>query len=144
MIRCTKTISFDAAHRIIGHEGRCKYLHGHRYDCQVTFVSERLNEMGMVIDFGHIKDKLGKWINENFDHNLILSKNDVQLIDSLKDNLDQRIYIMDKTPTAENMALHILHDICPKLFQNEKAYCEKIRLYESANSYVEVYRESPK
>ncbi|MEQ9115559.1 MAG: 6-carboxytetrahydropterin synthase [Rickettsiales bacterium] len=140
MIRCTKTISFDAAHRIIGHEGKCKFLHGHRYVCEVTFASPELNDMGMVIDFGHIKDRLGKWIDEHFDHNLILAKADINLIKSLKSTTEQTIYLMEKTPTAENMALHILNDICPTLFQDEKAYCEKIRLYESANSYVEVFR----
>lgn len=138
MIRCTKKFSFDAAHRLINHEGKCKYLHGHRYVCEVTFASKELNEMGMVIDFGHIKNRLGKWIDENLDHNLILAREDRALINNLKGAIDQTIYIMDETPTAENIALHILNDICPKLFANTDAYCEKIRLYESVNSYVEV------
>lgn len=142
MISCTKKFSFDAAHRIIDHEGKCKYLHGHCYVCEVTFASKELNEMGMVIDFGHIKDRLGKWIDKNLDHNLILAKEDRSLINSLKGVINQTIYIMDNTPTAENIALHILNDICPKLFVDEEAHCEKIRLYESATSYVEVWRKS--
>lgn len=139
MIRCTKNFTFDAAHRIIGHEGKCKYLHGHRYICEITFAAKELNEMGMVIDFAHIKEKLGKWIDEHLDHNVILAKDDETLINSLTVAINQNIYILDKTPTAENIALHILHEICPSLFTNENAICEKIRLYESASSYVEVW-----
>ena len=30
-ITCTRRIEFDAAHRVMGHEGKCKHLHGHRY-----------------------------------------------------------------------------------------------------------------
>ncbi len=141
MIRCTKKFIFDAAHRIVGHEGKCKFLHGHRYECEVTFASKTLNEMGMVIDFGHIKEKLGTWIDDNLDHNLILAKNDIALIKQLKEGIDQSLYLMDNIPTAENIALHILNDICPKLFADEKAFCERIRLYESPTSYVEVYNK---
>ena len=31
MITCTRRIEFDAAHRILNHESKCKMLHGHRY-----------------------------------------------------------------------------------------------------------------
>ncbi len=70
MITCTRRIEFDAAHRIINHESKCKMLHGHRYALEASFAAENLDNLGRVIDFGEIRQLLGDWIDNNLDHNL--------------------------------------------------------------------------
>jgi 6-pyruvoyltetrahydropterin/6-carboxytetrahydropterin synthase len=50
--------SFDAAHRIEGHQGPCKNLHGHRYQVEVEVAATDLDKLGMVMDFGVVKAKL--------------------------------------------------------------------------------------
>lgn len=71
-MECTRRIAFDAAHRVVGHNFKCKYLHGHRYTLEITAKTAELNEMGMVVDFGELKQIMKTWIDKNFDHNTIL------------------------------------------------------------------------
>ncbi|MBL6664971.1 MAG: 6-carboxytetrahydropterin synthase, partial [Rickettsiales bacterium] len=94
--------------------------------------------LGRVIDFGVIKEVLGRWIDDNLDHNTILFRQDSELGDKIESVTKQNIYYMDKNPTAENIAKHILEDICPKLFAHYDVKCVKIKLYETPNCSVEV------
>ena len=134
MITCSKRITFEAAHRIVGHEGNCKFLHGHRYICEFTFTSKKLDKLGRVIDFSIIKDLVGKWIKKNLDHNVILWKKDKELGTAIEKNTNQKIFFLPNNPTIENLALYILHDICPKLFKGYNAKCIKITIEETENN----------
>ncbi len=134
----TRRLEFDAAHRILNHESKCKMLHGHRYVLEVGFLAEKLDDLGRVIDFGVVKDLLGKWIDDNFDHNTILATKDKNLGAEIAKNTGQKIYYLDENPTAENIALHLLHEICPKIFAKKNVKCVAIRLYETPNCFVDV------
>ena len=138
MIYCTRRIEFDAAHRILNHESKCKMLHGHRYVLEASFEAKDLDNLGRVIDFGEIYKVLGDWIDQNLDHNTILFEEDRNLGEEIAKITGQKIYYMNQNPTAENIALHILNDICPTLFANIEAKCVKIKLYETPNCYVET------
>lgn len=51
----SKEFTFDAAHHLHCYEGKCKNLHGHTY--RVIFgISGYVDDIGIVIDFGDIKD----------------------------------------------------------------------------------------
>ena len=136
MLQCTQVLSFDSAHRIIGHKGKCKMLHGHRYTAELTFEAKKLDEMDMVIDFSFIKKKLKAWLDEHWDHNTILSIKDKKLGDKITSVTEQKVYYINDHPTAESMAHYLLHKVCPLLFQNDKAKCIKVKLYETPNCYA--------
>ncbi|CAG7588716.1 MAG: 6-pyruvoyl tetrahydropterin synthase family protein [Candidatus Midichloria sp.] len=138
MISCTRKIEFDAAHRVVGHQGKCYKLHGHRYTVEATFVAKELSDIGIVIDFSDIKEKLGGWVDKNWDHNTILNISDKILGDQISNNIEQTIYYLNQNPTAENMAKYLIHVICPQLFKDSEIKCIKIRLYETPNCYAEV------
>ncbi len=138
MIKCTRRIEFDAGHRVIGHKHKCKYLHGHRYVLEVTASGEELNNIGMVIDFGDLKTIIKSWIDENFDHNVILHENDRKLGELISAQTKQNIYYLKANPTAENIALHLKFDIIPKLFKDSSFEIVRVKLYETPNAYVEV------
>ncbi len=121
MITCTRRIEFDAAHRIINHESKCKMLHGHRYALEATFVAKKLDKLGRVIDFGEVRKMLGTWIDNNLDHNTILSIKDKKLGDKIASETGQKIYYLQENPTAENIAQHIFIEICPKIFAKKNA-----------------------
>ncbi len=138
-IAATRIIEFDAGHRVLGHDGKCKFLHGHRYVLEVTVTSDILNNLGMVIDFCIIKLMVKSWIDKNFDHSLILHKDDKIMGDAIESSTKQKIYYMDQNPTAENIALHLKLDIIPKLLQNQdNIILEKVKLFETPNCFVEV------
>ncbi len=138
MITCTRRIEFDAAHRIINHESKCKMLHGHRYCLEATFVAADLDNLGRVIDFGVIREVLGGWIDDNFDHNTILSIKDKKLGEKIAEITGQKIYYMAQNPTAENIANYIFAKICPKLFADKNVKCVALKLYETPNCYANV------
>ena len=133
---CTQIIQFDAAHRIIGHQGKCRKLHGHRYVLEATFTADTLNDLNMIIDFATIKAKLKTWIDECWDHNTVLSKADKNLGEAIETHSDQKIYYLDHNPTAEGMASYILYEVCPKLFADEQVKCVAIKLYETPSCYA--------
>lgn len=138
MITCTRRIEFDAAHRIMNHESKCKMLHGHRYALEASFAATKLDNLGRVIDFGEIREVLGAWIDDNLDHNTILSIKDKNLGDKIASETGQKIYYIKENPTAENIAQYIFAEICPKLFAEKNVKCVAIKLYETPNCYVAV------
>ena len=113
-------------------------MHGHRYVLEAKFTANKLDKLGRIIDFGVVKDKLGKWLDDNFDHNTILSIKDKKMGEEIAKNTKQKIYYLQENPTAENIAKHLLQEICPKIFAKSEVKCVAIRLYETPNCYVDV------
>src|SRR5699024_10237212 len=63
----SKEFTFDAAHHLHCYEGKCKNLHGHTY--KVIFgISGFVDEIGIVIDFGDIKQIWKEHIEVHLDH----------------------------------------------------------------------------
>lgn len=137
-IHCGRRIEFDAAHRVMQHEGKCKHLHGHRYALEATFAASGLDALGRVVDFSVIKEKLGGWILEHWDHATILFDKDKALGSAIEGITGQKIFYLAQNPTAENMAEYILRDVCPRLFKGLGIECIHIRLYETPNCFVDV------
>jgi 6-pyruvoyltetrahydropterin/6-carboxytetrahydropterin synthase len=139
-ITITRRVEFDAAHRVMGHENKCRNLHGHRYVIEASFVSDDLDQLGRVLDFGVIKERLEQWVNQNWDHNVILFEVDKILGENIQQITEQKIYYLPFNPTAENMASYLLEKICPDLFREFAVQCVKIKLYETPNCSAEVIK----
>ena len=135
-ISCVRKLEFDAAHRVMEHESQCKYLHGHRYKLEAFFEAKELDALGRVVDFGKIKELLGAWIDEYWDHATILFDKDKELGEAIASITQQKIFYLDSNPTAENMALFLLHHVCPKLFEGHDIVCTEIILHETPNCFV--------
>lgn len=136
-IQCTRRIEFDAGHRVIGHQFKCKYLHGHRYVLEITAKAQELDELGMVVDFGELKNIMKAWIDKNFDHNVILCKKDHTLGEHISSHTGQNVYYLEQNPTAENIAFHLKNDIIPILFTKNSFKIVRVKLYETPNCFVE-------
>lgn len=111
----TKEFKFEAAHRLLNYEGKCKNLHGHSWVVylKVGLKSSELNKIGMVFDFGDFKP-MKEWIDQSLDHSLIISNEDEELLDF---NLSRghSTFVTNGNPTSEvlteiifNYALHLL------------------------------------
>lgn len=108
----------SAGHRVVGHEGKCRSLHGHNYRVTFTCEAEQLDDLGRVIDFSVIKEKLCMWLEEHWDHRMLLWEKDplrMHLENALTyAELDEdSVHVVPFNPTAENMALHLLNVIGP-------------------------------
>ncbi|MDR2996468.1 MAG: 6-carboxytetrahydropterin synthase QueD [Bacillus cereus] len=127
-VMVSKEFTFDAAHHLHCYEGKCKNLHGHTY--KVVFgISGYVNEIGLAIDFGDIKE---------------IWKNEIEIY------LDHR-YLNETLPvmntTAENMVVWIYEKMVEALIQGNRAEeykgarVEFVRLFETPTGYAEVRRE---
>jgi 6-pyruvoyltetrahydropterin/6-carboxytetrahydropterin synthase len=59
---------FEAAHRLPGHAGECRELHGHSYGLSVGVEREVDPESGMAIDFSDLKRIVQREIVDRLDH----------------------------------------------------------------------------
>lgn len=135
MITITRKLEFDYGHRVLGHEGKCRHLHGHRGVAEITITASELDGIGRVIDFGQIKQLVGGWIDQNWDHQLLLNPTDPQL-EHLRQTEPSAPYVMRYgNPTAENMARE-LADIAKELLP-EAMQVTQVRLWETPNSFAD-------
>ncbi len=136
-ITCTRRIEFDAAHRVMEHESKCKFLHGHRYVVEATFKADELDAQGRVVDFGVIKEKLGGWIDEHWDHTAILNEADKPLGTQLEGATGQKVFYFPYNPTAENIARYLMEHVVQGMFVGKGLECSLIRVHETPNCYAD-------
>ena len=134
----TRKLEFDAAHRVVNHESKCATLHGHRYVCEFVATADKLDDIGRVIDFSVLKEKLGGWLDEKWDHNSILYVEDKETISALKSIPRKKDpFITNWNPTAENMAAFLLTNVCPELLKGTGVTVTKVIVWETPNCKAE-------
>ncbi|GAA2215791.1 hypothetical protein GCM10009850_112590 [Nonomuraea monospora] len=57
---------FSAGHRLIGYGGKCASPHGHTYKAELLLSGTALDSLGMIRDFGDLKNILRAWIQEHW------------------------------------------------------------------------------
>lgn len=123
----------------MNHESKCATPHGHNYYVHVYAEADQLDSLGRVIDFSVLKEKIGSWIEEQWDHNFLVFEKDVELIKALTGvSRKKDPFVCPFNPTAENMALYLLKTVCPMQLQGTDVRVNKIVLYETENCYAEV------
>ena len=138
MYRVSKTFTFPMGHRLLRHSGGCFNCHGHNYSVKVCFSSENVNEDGMVIDFGIIKELLNPVFN-SFDHAFMINRND-KIAKEHIEAMNMKVVYCDNEPTAENMAFDIYKiindgiDVLREKSKNELLEIEYVTVYETDNS----------
>lgn len=102
---------FSYGHRVYQHEGKCASLHGHNGRVHFTVTADKLDAVGRVMDFSVINDSLCNWVENHWDHMVIVRKEDP--LSSPLCNIDPSVVIVPFNPTAENMAYHLLYTVGP-------------------------------
>ena len=112
----TKKLVFDSAHFITDHDGKCKNLHGGRYDIEIT-IKDRIDPTtGFVIDYSLIK---------NITKNLIINKFDHKTLNLTCPELSWR-------SSTEFLSIFIWEELIEYL-----PNLKKIKIYETETSYCE-------
>lgn len=141
MITCTRRIQFCAGHRVFKHESKCAHMHGHNY---VVFVHAHrkvntLDDIGRVIDFSVLKDRIGGWIDDHWDHGFLVAHDDKACIAALAEmGMNQKKFIMPTNPTAENIAFHLLRNVCPQMLTGTGVEVFKVVVWETENCFAEA------
>lgn len=135
----TRTLEFDAGHRVHGHEGKCATLHGHRYKVELTAQAAQLDRLGRVIDFSVLKQKVGGWLDEQWDHNVILFVEDRVTVEAVHQcPRNKEPWVAAFNPTAENMADFLLNHVCPKVLDGTGVLVTKVVVWETPNCRAEA------
>src|SRR5215475_979677 len=79
MFRVAREFKFCYGHRLLDYEGKCRHLHGHNGTAIITLAGEHLDERGILVDFTDLKDVMGRWVDENLDHRMLLRRDDPAL-----------------------------------------------------------------
>ena len=135
VITCTRRLQFCSGHRVMGHENKCRNMHGHNYVIYITAEAKDLDSLGRVIDFSVLKDKFGTWIDTYFDHGFIVYEKDEEVLAALAEVPDTKVYLMPTNPTAENMAKYLL-DKSEEILDSKDVKVTMIKLYETENCFA--------
>lgn len=82
---------FSAAHNLREYKGQCERLHGHNWKVQVVLKAEKLDTLGMVMDFRDAKRVIGEIINR-FDHVYLNELQDFKILNPTTENLSKILY----------------------------------------------------
>ena len=140
-VRVTKKFSFEMAHALEGHDGKCRNIHGHSYFLYVTIIghpiaNDESPKNGMVIDFADLKSIVNKEIISPLDHALMLYEKS-EFINTIKEHAYQKLVIKNYNPTCENMIIDFAHTL-KKHLPSGIDLCG-LKLEETKTSYAEWF-----
>ncbi len=121
-IQATRYHDISCGHRVVGHESKCRHLHGHNYRIHFYCEAKELDAVGRVLDFSAIKERLCMWLEDSWDHRFLIWNQDPMLErlqqgftqdDAYGVALHESLHLVSFNPTAENMAEHLLNVVGP-------------------------------
>ena len=111
-MKITKTFTWDMAHRLTNHKGKCYNLHGHTYKAEITIAGD-IDKNGFVMDFGDLKEIVKNSLLDEFDHSFLCYVNDDigRQIKQHNNTLKRPMKIIDfpEETTAEHISNYIFN-----------------------------------
>ena len=141
--RASRYHDISTGHRVVGHENKCRHLHGHNYRIHFDCEAAELDSVGRVIDFGVIKEKLCNWVEDNWDHKFLAWEHDLMLKTlfyhgvpgtlEFKDAkmFQESIVFVPFNPTAENMAEYLVKVVGPARLEGTGVTLVGVRIEET-------------
>jgi len=112
---------FAAAHRLENFYGKCEALHGHNWKVEVFLAGPRLDEAGLLMDFGQIKART----------NALLEEIDHKYLNELEPFREQN-------PSSENLARYLFERLAAAL-NREGIRVARVNVWESDNSCASYF-----
>jgi len=104
---------FQASHRLILADGSKEPVHSHKWSVTAAASSDKLNSIGLVMDFGRLRAMLDN----------IVAEFDSQTLEAIS-------YFQKNNPSAENVARYIYEKLEPQLPKGVKLH--EIKVVEEA------------
>ena len=111
---------FAAAHQLRNFRGKCENLHGHNWKVEVVLRGYHLDESGVLVDFGEVKQVTRSILTE-LDHRYL---NDLP-------------FFQNRNPSSENIA-HYLFERLGEHFDKEGRWLHRVSAWESADACATV------
>src|SRR5271169_1606498 len=122
MFEVTVEQTFAAGHALRNYRGKCENVHGHNYRVRVTVQGEKLDDIGLLVDFLDVNRLISGTV-EYLDHRFI---NDLPPFDRLN-------------PSAENIAQYFYEKVSGGLKSDVAARVSEVQVWETDVSSA-VYR----
>ena len=143
-MKITREFTFDSAHILPNHSGKCKRLHGHTYRMVVSVEAVGSLEAGasgegMLMDFGRLDEIARHVIISKWDHRFLANGDEWPFQYAPEEYLDQMCVVHVRT-TAENLAqlaAKSIHDAILLEVGPTELYVT-VQLYETPKSYATV------
>nr|WP_314601770.1 6-carboxytetrahydropterin synthase [uncultured Porphyromonas sp.] len=113
MITVERYHDISMGHRVVGHESKCRHLHGHNYRIHFVCSASELDPLGRVIDFSEIRDRLCMWLEEHWDHRMMIWSED-PLLPELQRLVPGDLCVVPFNPTAEQIAIYLVSVVGPE------------------------------
>jgi len=114
---------FAAAHRLENFYGKCEALHGHNWKVEVLLAGDRLDDAGLLMDFGVVKARTREVIEE-IDHKY----------------LNELAAFKDQNPSSENLARYLFQRLSAAL-NRDGAEVRRVNVWESDTSCAAYYQD---
>ena len=129
---------------------RCSQnVHSHTYLVEVFLTSDKLDNGGMIVDFGLMKGNINTLI-DSFDHALSVWNKESIAYKEEQSHWSDRYILMPVSPSAEQYSLMFLY-IIDKIVKNTvfnngegNVQVSSVRVHETATGYAEAFQEDLK
>ena len=112
---------FASAHNLRNYKGSCETLHGHNWKVDIIVETDRLDEIGLALDFNLLKEKTNEII-DGLDH-IYLNEHEA---------------FKEKNPSSENIAKYIFDGL--KFTLDDGVKVKKVTIWETDDAAAS-YRE---
>jgi 6-pyruvoyltetrahydropterin/6-carboxytetrahydropterin synthase len=112
---------FAAAHRLNNFNGKCESLHGHNWKVEVFLLGDRLDDTGLMKDFGVVKAKARE----------VLAELDHQYLNDLP-------AFSQQNPSSENLARYLFEQMGQAL-NNGAVRVSRVSVWESESSCASYF-----
>lgn len=123
MFEITVRDDFSAAHRLKDYPGECEKVHGHNWSVEVFVRCDRLNEIGITIDFRQVKQSLRAVLSE-LDHG----------------DLNQIPPFDRENPSSENIARYVYRKLANALNTSD-VRVSKVTVYETPGASASYWED---
>ena len=87
----TTFVEFSSAHILNGHEGPCKRMHGHNWKVEVEVSGDKLDNIGMVMDFKKIRNMTNEVVDK-LDHRFLNDLDAFKKVNQTAENIACLLY----------------------------------------------------
>ena len=108
--------AFAAAHKLREYQGQCENLHGHNWKVEVVVRADRLNDIGLAVDFKELKDATTAVLDQ-LDHTY----------------LNELPAFHEQNPSSELLAKYIFEQVQDRVGR-EGLWVHRVTAWESDNA----------
>lgn len=131
-----RQLKFCAGHRLLGHEGKCAFFHGHNYRVDIEVSGDEVDQVGRLIDFSVLKRRFQTWLDEKWDHGFLLNEADENALAAIRMVEPTKYFVLPCNPTAENMARYLVDVVAPDLLAQTSVRVRRISVWETDESFA--------